>query len=1329
MSSAVRPTTPGANPGIRIPTISKRLKVITYEELDELTPQEEEQTPNIIISSTESDAPTVYTASPDTDSPAMPSDLQSQLYSLPFFSEVSDTKGFIEEISKVLSTRKFSPGDVVISQGDLGRAMFFIIKGTLKVISEDGEIEFAELNSGTYCKVGEIAIVFDSRRTATVIAKTNCILMVLTAEKVSQLLEHYPDIRKSMKRSAHARVLSLEKEYEKSGKSLNLELLRQVKEFGMEMDIPTLSTPKRTHTMSNIMDMKISVEGTISEEDEGDDHDDEDNYQPPPQAGYLSIAGQLGKKLAEKRRASVAVWSDDKLMQFAQNLVNQPSAKESRFANTPTDDSDTQESHSRMNSVMSLNIQLTFAQKQAIFDFSATAIVNILRMLDLKSLVAMRSSCKFFYNIINEKDLLLFSKVNFSPFNKNINDTALTQFLGYAGQQIHTLNLKKCWAITDSGVSMIVQLAPRIVKLNLSSVWDMTSVGLHRLADVSQHLSFLDLSNCRKITDSGVLAVLEKAPNLVKINLGYCKNLTEKIMNHIAWSTMKEVNIQRCTGIHDSGFKSWMEKGISPTISIPLGSLIFALEDLNLSDCSFLTDETIQVLGTRCPQLKRLCLSFCCSLTENFALPLTAGCPYINVLDVSYCGGAVTDSSVLTLARGLPNLQALGLRGCVQLTDTGLEYLATYALGLNVINFTQCKNVSPNIVKKLGISWNITSLPVYTDPDLEDEDIYALMLTYCISPFSERNVVVINIAMEIAKYLKDYSDYLKEKAGVFRQLKSDWVKDKDEAVAKFRTMEDATELLRQIEILQKQIDAVVECNWEVHSDTDLVVRQGYRFILAEMISLFHLYNEAIVRVLGLYFEMEKADATKALECYKKFATQSKKMNDIFANAKKHKNYLMMDIPTFKSPPVSLVNTLEDYLYAPDFEQQRMQYKQKKNQRDPSPQRKPKVIQTEQPGNEKQLIDFFDTVQDEMANYNRAQSPAIPEFNSLWDMNDGFAKEADDVQKQIQATSNLLASSNAPVIPAVYNNVQYPPGYAQSIHQTGFMQNTFQPTNPFAAMTSPSMMPASLPFNQPMMTQMAGQQMTGMSGFPSTKPQSQEFTVESAFGNFANPPLPNQNKDVKLDPFIGLRQNNMQPQFTGTSQFTSNNPFLNSSTIATQNSNPFAAQASLQFPSNTFGNQNNFRPLGMQNTGGMPMQNTGFGMQNNPVNTQTNTFGTNMGLGLQSNTQNMGFGNLNSMSAMSNQNAGMGFQNTGMGPNQGSVMSSFHANNDETAQKYNYAAISLGNNFAGQPFSPQPSKSPMMSLGGNQPFAGQPPNAQNSGQKSNATQNNFNPFMS
>jgi CRP-like cAMP-binding protein len=47
--------------------------------------------------------------------------------------------------------KKYVTGDVVIRQGTTAKAMFFVVKGLLKVISEDGEVDIGELSAGTYC--------------------------------------------------------------------------------------------------------------------------------------------------------------------------------------------------------------------------------------------------------------------------------------------------------------------------------------------------------------------------------------------------------------------------------------------------------------------------------------------------------------------------------------------------------------------------------------------------------------------------------------------------------------------------------------------------------------------------------------------------------------------------------------------------------------------------------------------------------------------------------------------------------------------------------------------------------------------------------------------------------------------------------------------------------------------------------------------------------------------------------------------------------------------------------------------------------------------------
>eukprot|EP00842_Homolaphlyctis_polyrhiza_P000730 jgi/Hompol1/1658/HPOL_004939-RA len=80
----------------------------------------------------------------------IPLELDAQLKTLPLFTGAPENEEFFLDIGKSLHVRKYAPGDAVIRQGEISKAMFLIIKGTLKVISEDGEIEFGELTQGTF---------------------------------------------------------------------------------------------------------------------------------------------------------------------------------------------------------------------------------------------------------------------------------------------------------------------------------------------------------------------------------------------------------------------------------------------------------------------------------------------------------------------------------------------------------------------------------------------------------------------------------------------------------------------------------------------------------------------------------------------------------------------------------------------------------------------------------------------------------------------------------------------------------------------------------------------------------------------------------------------------------------------------------------------------------------------------------------------------------------------------------------------------------------------------------------------------------------------------
>jgi Cyclic nucleotide-binding domain len=83
--------------------------------------------------------------------PNLPSELSSLLMSLPFFRSLTPGSGFLADISAHLRVRKYGAQDIVLKHGDEAKALFFVIKGVLSVTSEDREVEFAELEPGSFC--------------------------------------------------------------------------------------------------------------------------------------------------------------------------------------------------------------------------------------------------------------------------------------------------------------------------------------------------------------------------------------------------------------------------------------------------------------------------------------------------------------------------------------------------------------------------------------------------------------------------------------------------------------------------------------------------------------------------------------------------------------------------------------------------------------------------------------------------------------------------------------------------------------------------------------------------------------------------------------------------------------------------------------------------------------------------------------------------------------------------------------------------------------------------------------------------------------------------
>lgn len=100
-------------------------------------------------------------------------------------------------------------GQAVIREGEHGNLFYILVRGTMVVTARDpagGDKEFARLADGD--EFGEMALLYDEPRNATVTARTDCLVLSLTQEHFTELLESTPAIRQQVEQLAAERSLA-----------------------------------------------------------------------------------------------------------------------------------------------------------------------------------------------------------------------------------------------------------------------------------------------------------------------------------------------------------------------------------------------------------------------------------------------------------------------------------------------------------------------------------------------------------------------------------------------------------------------------------------------------------------------------------------------------------------------------------------------------------------------------------------------------------------------------------------------------------------------------------------------------------------------------------------------------------------------------------------------------------------------------------------------------------------------------------------------------------------------------------------------------------------
>ncbi|XP_023811821.1 cyclic nucleotide-gated cation channel beta-1 [Oryzias latipes] len=110
----------------------------------------------------------------------------------------------IFDMLKSLHSVVYLPGDYVCKKGEVGREMYIIKAGEVQVVGgPDGRTVFATLRAGSvFGEISLLAVGGVNRRTANVIAHGYANLFILDKKDLNEILVHYPESKKLLRKKA-----------------------------------------------------------------------------------------------------------------------------------------------------------------------------------------------------------------------------------------------------------------------------------------------------------------------------------------------------------------------------------------------------------------------------------------------------------------------------------------------------------------------------------------------------------------------------------------------------------------------------------------------------------------------------------------------------------------------------------------------------------------------------------------------------------------------------------------------------------------------------------------------------------------------------------------------------------------------------------------------------------------------------------------------------------------------------------------------------------------------------------------------------------------------
>lgn len=116
------------------------------------------------------------------------------LRKVPPFTELSPAK--LELLALMSERMRYAAGETILQQGDTGDAAFVLMDGIIDVSIADGGVSRQVRELRRHALFGEIAVIRNTGRAATVKARTDVDVLKISKDVLNKMIEDLPDLGK-----------------------------------------------------------------------------------------------------------------------------------------------------------------------------------------------------------------------------------------------------------------------------------------------------------------------------------------------------------------------------------------------------------------------------------------------------------------------------------------------------------------------------------------------------------------------------------------------------------------------------------------------------------------------------------------------------------------------------------------------------------------------------------------------------------------------------------------------------------------------------------------------------------------------------------------------------------------------------------------------------------------------------------------------------------------------------------------------------------------------------------------------------------------------------